>query len=161
MNVQSGKKELHALRRYSTHLNEWKQTQSTHVQKPVPAEIWASEYVDGHLVCWTLRQIFLPNRLTGAAYDRFWVNDLPVVFEHVPLHQRQHMWFMHDGAPPHFLCVFRQHLNQTFGEQWIGRGGPVSWPARSPDLNSLDFWLWGRLNVFVYSVVISDLELLQ
>jgi hypothetical protein len=45
----------------------------------------------------------LPNRLTGAMYHRFWVNDLPVLLEHVPLHQRQHTWFMYDGAAPHFL----------------------------------------------------------
>jgi hypothetical protein len=73
-------------------------------------------------------------------YRHFLVNDLPVLFEHVPLHQ-QHMWFMHDGTPPHYLRVVRQHLNRTFGEQWIGRGDPVNWPARSPDLNPLDFWL--------------------
>jgi hypothetical protein len=54
---------------------------------------------------------------------------------------RQRMWFMHGGAPPHFLRIVRQHLNQTFGEQWIGRGGSVNWPARSPDLNPLDFWV--------------------
>lgn len=28
---------------------------------------------------------------------------------------------------------------------WIGRGGPVLWPPRSPDLTHLDFFLWGYL----------------
>jgi hypothetical protein len=68
------------------------------------------------------------------------------------------MWFVHDGAPPHFLLIVTQHLNQTFGEQWIGRGGPVNWPARSPDLNPSDFWLWGQLKSAVYSARVSDLE---
>jgi hypothetical protein len=55
------------------------------------------------------------------------VNDLPVLLEHVPLHhQQQHMWFMHDGAPTHFLRIVRHHLNQTIGEQWIGRGGQAN-----------------------------------
>jgi hypothetical protein len=66
-----------------------------------------------------LGPVVLPNRLTGAVYHRFLVKDLPVLLEHVPLHQRQHMWFMHDGAPTHFLRVVRQHLNKTFGEQWM------------------------------------------
>jgi hypothetical protein len=30
------------------------------------------------------------------------------------------------GAPLSFLHIVRQHLNQTFGEQWTGRGGPVN-----------------------------------
>jgi hypothetical protein len=71
------------------------------------------------------------------------------------------MWFMHDAAPPHFLRIFRKHLNQTTGEQWIGCGGPINWPARSPDLNPLDFWLLGHLNTWVYSAPIEDLEVLQ
>jgi hypothetical protein len=68
---------------------------------------------------------------------------------------------MHGGAPPHFLRIVRQHLTQTYGEQWIGRGSPVSWPARSPDLNPLDFWLWGHLKALVYSAPINGLEVLQ
>jgi hypothetical protein len=89
----------------------------------------------------------------------FLVNDLPVLLEHVPLHQRrQHMWFKHDGAPPHFLRIARQDLNQTFGGQWTGRGGPVNWPAWSADLNPLHFWLWGHLKTLVYSAPITELK---
>jgi hypothetical protein len=43
-----------------------------------------------------------------------------------------------------------QYLNQTFPERWIGRGGPVHWPPRSPDLTPLDFGLWGWMNSEVY-----------
>jgi hypothetical protein len=71
------------------------------------------------------------------------------------------MWFMHDWAVPHFLCIVRQHLNQTLGEQWIGRRGPVNWPARSPDLKPLGILLWGQLKTLVYSAPINDLEVLQ
>jgi hypothetical protein len=66
--------------------------------------------------------IVLPNRPSGAVYHRFLVNDLQVLLEHLPLRQRQHVWFMSNGAPPHFLRTVRQHLNQNFGEQWRGRG---------------------------------------
>jgi hypothetical protein len=104
-----------------------------------------------------LAPLVLPNRLTGAVYHRFLVNDLPVLLEHVPLHQGQHMLFTHDGAPPHFLRAVRLHLNKTFGEQWIGRGGAVNLPTRTRDLNPLDFWLWGHLKTLVCSAPISDL----
>jgi hypothetical protein len=80
--------------------------------------------------------------LTGAVYHHFLVNDLRVFLEHVPLSQRkQHMWFMHDGTQPRFLRIFRQHLTQTFGEQWIGCEGQINWPTRSPEFNPFDIWL--------------------
>jgi hypothetical protein len=52
----------------------------------------------------------------------------------------------------------RTRLN---GEQWIGCGGTVNWPAGSPDFNSLDFWLWAHLKTVVYSAPISDFVVLQ
>jgi hypothetical protein len=70
-------------------------------------------------------------------------------------------WFMHDGAPSHFLHIVRHYLNQTFGEHRIGSGGPVNWPAQSPNLNPLDFWLWGHLKTLVYSGAINDPEVLH
>jgi len=41
------------------------------------------------------------------------------------------MWFMHGGAPPHFLSIVRQHWDCTFGGQWVECGGPLNWPAGS------------------------------
>jgi hypothetical protein len=106
-------------------------------------------------------QVVIPNRLTGAVCHRFLVNDLSVLLEYVPPHQQQHVWFMHDGAPPHFLHTIRQYLNQTFQWKWIGCKGLVNWPAWSPDLNPLDFWLWEHLKTLVYSVPVSDSQVLQ
>jgi hypothetical protein len=68
---------------------------------------------------------------------------------------------MHDEASPHFLRIVRQHLNQTLDEQWLGSGDPVNWPARSPGLNPLHFWLWGHLKTLVYSALINVLVVLQ
>lgn len=70
----------------------------------------------------------------------FLQNDLPGLLEDVPLDVRQRMWFLHDGAPPYFRLAVRQHLHNVYGLRWIGRGGPVLWPPRSPDLNPLDFF---------------------
>jgi hypothetical protein len=67
----------------------------------------------------------LPNKLTGAVYHRFLLNDLPVFLEHVPPYQ-QHVWLTRGGASSHFLRMGRQHLDQIFGKLWAGRGGPSS-----------------------------------
>jgi len=47
--------------------------------------------------------------------------------------------FMQDGAPPYFICFVTDVLNERFPDGWIGRGGPIPWPPRSPDLSPLDF----------------------
>jgi hypothetical protein len=52
------------------------------------------------------------------------------------------MWFQHDGAPPHNSRLTQQVLNTWNPHKWIGRGGPVAWPPRSPDLTPVDFFLW-------------------
>lgn len=65
---------------------------------------------------------------------------LPYLLEEVPLHMRQNMWMQHDGAPPHNAMCIRLVMNQRLPRKWIGGGGLVNWPARSPDLTSLDFF---------------------
>lgn len=62
------------------------------------------------------------------------------------LHNLQEVFYHHDGAPAHFTRSVRQHLDDEFGERWIGRGGPVQWPPRSADLASLDFFCGDELN---------------
>jgi hypothetical protein len=44
----------------------------------------------------------------------------------------------------------KEILDEQYPDRWIGRGGPRSWPARSPDLNPLDFFLWGHVKNVVY-----------
>jgi len=105
--------------------------------------------------------VVLPDRLTGPAYQNFLMNTLPPLLEDVPLNLRAASWFMHDGAPPHFSLAVREYLNQMYQERWIGRGGPVAWPPRSPDLNPLDFFIWGYLKSLVYAEPINNLEQLE
>jgi Transposase. len=108
-----------------------------------------------------LGPVVLPNRLTGAAYLNFLQNTLYEFLEDIPLNQRQQMWFQHDGAPAHFSMAVREHLHQTFPHRWVGRAGPVLWPPRSPDLNPLDFFVWGYLKTLVYGTPVNSLEELQ
>ena len=94
----------------------------------------------------------LEGRLTREAYLRFLEEELPRFLEDVPLNKRGRIYFQHDGAPPHSSCEVRNFLNYHFPGRWIGRGGPHTWPARSPDLSPLDYSVWGRMKELVYSV---------
>lgn len=105
--------------------------------------------------------VFLPNRLNGESYRNFLRDDLPNSLEDTTLAMRQRMWFMHDGAPAHFSIVARDQLNASFPNRWIGRSGPVQWPARSPDLNPLDFFFWGHCKDLVYHEPINDVDELR
>ncbi|KAJ4448542.1 hypothetical protein ANN_10560 [Periplaneta americana] len=81
--------------------------------------------------------------------------------EDTPLINRQHIHSLHDGAPVHFSRTARRYLDRRIPDRWIGRGGPIAWPPRSPDLNPLDFYLWGHLKSLVYSSPVPDLESLR
>ena len=64
---------------------------------------------------------------------------MEAIFDDMPLQTRLDAYFMHDGAPAHYSIEVRNYLNETLDNKWIGRGGPVPWPPRSPDLNPLGF----------------------
>lgn len=102
-----------------------------------------------------LGPVVLPNPMTAELYLNFLQNDLPVLIqnaiEDIPLADRRDLWYQLDGSGPHFGSIVRDHLNNMFPNRWIGRGGPVAWPARSPDLTPLDFFLWGEIKRRVYS----------
>lgn len=58
--------------------------------------------------------------------------------------------FQQDGAAPHYAIAARQFLDEHLEGRWVGRRGPIEWPARSPDLTSCDYWLWAYLRQKVY-----------
>lgn len=93
---------------------------------------------------------FFDDHLTGRMYTQFLVEELPLLLEDVPLQERRTMWFQHDGCPAHYARTTREVLNQQYHGRWIGRGGPIHWPARSPDLTLADIFLWGYLKQKVY-----------
>jgi len=66
------------------------------------------------------------------------------------------MYFHHDGAPPHYTRRMREYLNESFPTCWLGRGGPVAWPPRSPDLTLLDYYLWGHMKTLMYETKVDS-----
>lgn len=61
----------------------------------------------------------------------------------------QEIWLQQDGAAAHFALRVRHFCDENFAG-WIGRGGPINWPARSPDHNPLDFFVWPYTKSLVY-----------
>lgn len=122
-------------------------------QNKFSVNVWAG-ILDDHLI----GPVFLPTPLNGQNYLQFLRNDLDDLLEDVPLIFRSRMYFMQDGAPPHFHREVREFLTNKFNNRWIGRSGPVSWPPRSPDLNPCDFFLWGYVKSLIYVTEIVNVE---
>lgn len=103
----------------------------------------------------------LPDTLNGQNYLEFLQCDLPELLydAEVPiLDTDREIIFQQDGCPAHWTLNVREHLNNCFPESWIGRDGPIPWPARSPDLTPVDFFVWGRAKELVYTTEISTKE---
>lgn len=122
-----------------------------HHQVRFSVNVWAGIINDS-----LIGPYILPERLNGQTYLIFLQDVLPELLEDLPINIRRQMWFQHDGAPAHFSNEVRQHLNAVYNNQWVGRGGPVSWPPRSPDLTPLDFYLWGYMKQLVYATPVRD-----
>ena len=57
------------------------------------------------------------------------------------------------------ICrTVRQFLSVTFPNRWIGRGRPILWPPRSPNITPMDFFLWGYVKDIVYKTKIRDIN---
>ena len=56
------------------------------------------------------------------------------------------------------MAALVQNAAKKLGDRWVGRGGPISWAPRSPDLTPLDFFLWGYVKTNVYKTRVRDLD---
>ncbi|KMQ83178.1 hypothetical protein RF55_20704 [Lasius niger] len=104
---------------------------------------------------------FLPETLNAARFTDFLENNFFNYLEDIPLQQRIKMWFQLDGCPAHYGRTTRAWLDINYPQRWIGRGGVVPWPPRSPDLTPMDFFVWGTLKKEVYSLPIDSREQLR
>jgi hypothetical protein len=46
-------------------------------------------------------------------------------------------------------------------QRWIGRGAPIAWPPKSPDLTLCDYFLWGYIKPKVYATPPTTVENMQ
>ncbi|KAJ4427495.1 hypothetical protein ANN_25143 [Periplaneta americana] len=68
--------------------------------------------------------------------------------------------FMYGKTDGNAALARRLHQERC-PNRWIGRGGPIAWPPRSPDFNPIDFYLWGHLKSLLYSSPAPDMESLR
>uniref|UniRef100_V5GSF2 Transposable element Tc1 transposase n=1 Tax=Anoplophora glabripennis TaxID=217634 RepID=V5GSF2_ANOGL len=99
--------------------------------------------------------------LNAQRYVRILQENIIEPLDDMPLAQRYHMFFQHDGAPPHNSHIVRELLNHNFGDNWIGTYGPNRWPPRSPDLTPIDFYFWGDLKDKIYKYRANNVEELR
>ena len=69
--------------------------------------------------------------------------------------------FMQDGATVHCTDMVLQWLDHQFPGRVISRRSAIWWPPQSPDLNPVDFWLWGHLSDIVWQSQPSDITTLM
>lgn len=127
----------------------------THTQHPQKLNVWAGIFRNR-----IIGPFFINGTLTAQRYlDLLRDQVVPSIEEDGQL--PANIWLQQDGAPPHYALNVRNFLNETFTNRWIGRRGFIEWPPRSPDLNPLDFFLWGHLKSVVYTRRPHNLDELQ
>lgn len=92
---------------------------------------------------------FFEGTVTAASYTEMLTNYAIPFLQQQPGYDS--LLWQQDGAPAHFSTAVRQHLDHFFPGRWIGRSGPIPWPARSPDLTPMDFSVWGIVKEKVFS----------
>ena len=104
---------------------------------------------------------FFNGTVNGERYLDFLQNQLQNFLDDVPLEIIRRLCFQQDGAPPHYAAIVRDFLDQEYVNRWIGGGGPITWPPRSPNLTKLDFFLWGYVKELVYHEPPTTMENMQ
>lgn len=117
-----------------------------HTQYVEKLNVWCAIWDDV-----VIGPFFIQGNLTGQRYrellnEQVW----PVLEPLLDANADLDPYFMHDGAPAHNALIAREWLHERFPNRWVGREGPIPWPARSPDLTPMDFFLWGYLKNVVY-----------
>lgn len=106
---------------------------TTHTQYPQSLNVWCGIYNNN-----IVGPYFIDGTLTGQKYLDLLENKVfPDISEMCGANQ---ITFQHDGAPAHCTKEVTDYLNAVLPDSWIGRNGPVKWPARSPDLAPNDFF---------------------
>ena len=71
------------------------------------------------------------------------------------------MIFQLSGAPAHRGLRMRNFVNTNFPDRWIGWDGPPPCPPWSPDMTSLNIFLWGFVKTRVFRTPVNDIPELR
>jgi len=132
-------------------------------QWPQKLNVWAGIFGDT-----IVGPLFIDGNLNGDVYHNLLQEYIhPLIVDLIEnavndggelQYDEPNVYFQQDGAPPHYSIINREWLNDHYPDRWIGRRGPIEWPARSPDLTPMDFFLWGHLKSVVYKTPPADLQ---
>jgi len=110
-------------------------------------EFWRTT-VQVQKVCsqrWATDQISLRNQQPPGTVYRDMLENFRVA--QLDEDVKPHLLFQQDSTPPLLLRHAHNFLYSHYARKSIGRGKPVSWPRRSPDLTFLDFTVGDLLRI--------------
>ncbi|HLJ31149.1 MAG TPA: transposase [Candidatus Babeliales bacterium] len=105
-----------------------------------------------------LHYVIYEESLNSRNYVNILRTDVENFVDNMPLEDYRSCWYQLDGAPAHCTREVSAELDRIFDDRWIRRLGPWNWPPRSPDLNPLDFYLWGMFKEKVYKSPVNSKE---
>lgn len=127
----------------------------SHTQYPQKVNVWAG-LISGHVI----GPFFIDGNLNSELYLELLQNRVIPALNNLNFDLNK-VWFQHDGAPAHYSRQVREFLNIAFPQRWIGRGGEIQWPPRSPDLSPNDFSYWGFMKTKVFSGELENIDQLK
>lgn len=98
--------------------------------------------------------IFFHDTLNGERYRTILQQALGTMLDD----ELQFGHFQQDGATPHTAGETLRYLREFYDDRLISRG---LWPARSPDLTPLDYYLFGRIKNNIFKNPLHTLDELQ
>ncbi|EZA55652.1 hypothetical protein X777_04294 [Ooceraea biroi] len=120
--------------------------QETHTQYPQKVNVWC-----GMIDIYLIGPLFLEGNLNAQMYEGLLVDQIIPAIQNIFPNNFDHIWFQHDGAPPHFGAGSCRLLNEVFSRRRRNQNeGGEDWPPRSPDLSPLDCYFCGYLKSKVY-----------
>ena len=117
--------------------------------------------VDGQMlsVRWMVDDVGRPTSVTSERYQALLKDDVWPEVRNAS--SRRRYWFMQDGATSHTTNLNVNFLLEKFRGRLISRRSEQLWPPYSPDLNVLDFFVWGYLEEQVKRIKPTTVEELR
>lgn len=136
---------------FNTRANHFWGDENPHLTKEQNFQVKFSFNVFALIKDNTLAYYIYDEALTSQKYLEILRTVVDDFVDNLPLNEAVECWYQLDGAPAHCTEAVSRELYQMFEDRWFRRLGPWSWPARSPDLSPLDFYLWGTIKNKVYT----------
>ena len=85
---------------------------------------------------------FIDGKIDGQVYHKLLqYHVFPQIRDKVSPRIFKRLYWQENGAPPHHYRKNNRYLNSVLRSQELWNNTGLSWPAHSPDLSVLDYWL--------------------